>query len=191
MQTLPRSALEVIETEFFLQLLVSLLANPTSLDGSRERAQVSLCRQVGEIVFLLSRHPMFSDEPSLLAGQMLLTLVPDPLRRSVGDPHASGSKTSREDKVIRQGHVFHRGVVFLQMGADACPDFAVRWFMVVGKLIGWHCFGPTLRDANLGHAQIVPVQWGVWRAVISTVLKLHPYRLERAARLRSDRMPGK
>jgi hypothetical protein len=29
----PGSSLEVIETEFFFQLLVSLLANPSRLDG--------------------------------------------------------------------------------------------------------------------------------------------------------------
>src|SRR5215218_135256 len=96
MQALPGSALEVIETEFFFQLLVSLLANPSCLDGGRQGAQVGLCRQVGEIVFLLSRHPVFADEPSLVPGQMLLTLVPDALRRSVGDPHADSSKTSLE-----------------------------------------------------------------------------------------------
>src|SRR6516225_7319389 len=71
-QALPRSALEVIETEFFFQLLVSLLANPARLDGGRQGAQVSLGWQVGEIVFLLSRHPMFADEPSLVPRQMLL-----------------------------------------------------------------------------------------------------------------------
>src|SRR5262249_29433961 len=95
-QALPRSALEVIETEFFFQLLVSLLANPARLDGGRQGAQVSLGWQVGEIVFLLSRHPMFADEPSLVPWQMLLTLVPDPLWWSVGDPHANSSKTSLE-----------------------------------------------------------------------------------------------
>ena len=96
MKALPGSALEVIETEFFFQLLVSLLANPSRLDGGRQGAQVGLRRQVGEIVFLLSRHPVFADEPSLVPGQMLLALVPDPLRRSVGDPHADRSKTSLE-----------------------------------------------------------------------------------------------
>ena len=96
MEPLPRSALEVIETEFFFQLLVSLLANPARLDCGRQGAQVSLGWQVGEIVFLLSRHPMFADEPSLIARQMLLALVPDPLRRSIGDPHADRSKTSFE-----------------------------------------------------------------------------------------------
>jgi len=96
MQARPGSALEVIETEFFFQLLVSLLANPSRLDDSRERAQISRRRQIGEMVFPLSRHSVFADEPSLLTGQMLLTLVPDPLRRSVGNPHASSSKTSLE-----------------------------------------------------------------------------------------------
>src|SRR5918994_6595807 len=95
-QALPGSSLEVIETEFFFQLLVSLLANPPRLDGSRQGVQVRLCRQVGEIVFLLSRQPMFADEPGLVPWQMLLTLVPDPLRWSVGDPHADSSKTSLE-----------------------------------------------------------------------------------------------
>ena len=35
MKALPGSSLEVIETEFFFQLLVSLLANPSRLDGGR------------------------------------------------------------------------------------------------------------------------------------------------------------
>ena len=60
---LPGSTLEVIETEFFFQPLVSLLANPSRLDGGRQRAQADLCRQVGEIVFPLSRHPVFVDTP--------------------------------------------------------------------------------------------------------------------------------
>ena len=34
-KSVPGSALEVIETEFFFQLLVSLLANPSRLDGGR------------------------------------------------------------------------------------------------------------------------------------------------------------
>ena len=82
-KALPGSSLEVIETEFFFQLLVSLLANPSRLDGGRQGAQVRLRRQVGEIVFLLSRHPVFADEPGLLPGQMLLALVPDSLWWSV------------------------------------------------------------------------------------------------------------
>ena len=96
MKALPGSSLEVIETEFFFQLLVSLLANPSRLDGGRQGAQVGLRRQVGEIVFLLSRHPVFADEPSLIPWQMLVSLIPDPLPWSVGDPDPDSSKTSLE-----------------------------------------------------------------------------------------------
>ena len=38
MKALPRSSLEVIETEFFFQLLVSLFADPSRLDGGRQGA---------------------------------------------------------------------------------------------------------------------------------------------------------
>ena len=67
-KALPGSSLEVVKTEFFFQLLVSLLANPTCLDGGCQGAQVGLRRQVGEIVFPLSRHPVFADKPSLVPG---------------------------------------------------------------------------------------------------------------------------
>src|ERR1700751_1551727 len=95
-KSLPGPALEVIETEFLFQLLVSLLANPSCLDGGRQAAQVAHRRQVGEIVFFLPRYPVFADEPSLVAGQMLLTLVADSLWRAVGYAHADRSKTSFE-----------------------------------------------------------------------------------------------
>jgi len=95
-KALPGSSLEVIETEFFFHLLVSLLANPSRLDGGRQGAQVHLCRQVGEIVFLLSRHPVFADEPGLLAWQMLLALVPNSLWWSIRYAHTDGGETSLE-----------------------------------------------------------------------------------------------
>ena len=53
-EALPGPALEVVEAEFFLHLLVGLLANPSCLDDGRQSAQVGLGGQVGEIVFLLS-----------------------------------------------------------------------------------------------------------------------------------------
>ena len=95
-EALPGSPLEVVETQFFFQLLVSLLANPSRLDGGRQGAQVRLRWQVGEIVFLLSRHPVFADEPSLIARKMLVAFVPDPLWWSVGDPDPDSGETSLE-----------------------------------------------------------------------------------------------
>ena len=53
-KTLPGSSLEVIEAEFFFQLLMGLLADPPRLDGGGQGAQVGAGGQVGEIVFLLS-----------------------------------------------------------------------------------------------------------------------------------------
>src|SRR5215472_206097 len=93
MKALPGSSLEVVKTEFFFHLLVSLLANPTRLDGSCQGAQVDLHRQVGEIVFLLSRYPAFADQPSLVARPILLTLVPEPRILSVENLNANRSKT--------------------------------------------------------------------------------------------------
>ena len=66
MQALPGSALKVIETEFFFQLLMSLLANPSRLDGCRQGAQVG-----HEIIFFLSRRTVFADKASFLPREML------------------------------------------------------------------------------------------------------------------------
>ena len=53
-QALPGSALEVIEAEFFFHLLMGLFANPSRVDVGRQRAQVGVGRQIGEVVFPLS-----------------------------------------------------------------------------------------------------------------------------------------
>src|SRR5665811_786906 len=92
MKALPGSSLEVVETKFLFQLLMGLLADPSRLDCGGQGAQVRPRGQVGEIVFLLSRRPVFADEPGLVPWQMLLTLVPDPLRRSVRCTHSDGGK---------------------------------------------------------------------------------------------------
>ena len=53
-KTLPGSPFEVVEAKFFFQLLMRLLANPPSLDGNSQSAQIGRGRQVGEVVFLLA-----------------------------------------------------------------------------------------------------------------------------------------
>ena len=53
-QALPGSAFEVIEAEFFLHLLMGLFADPSRLDGGRQRAQAGAGRQIGEVIFPLS-----------------------------------------------------------------------------------------------------------------------------------------
>src|SRR5262249_49902121 len=85
----------MVKTEVFFHLLVSLLANPSRLGGGCEGAQGRLRPQICPIVFSPSRHPVFADEPSLVPRQMLLALIPDPLRWSVCDPHAPRPRASR------------------------------------------------------------------------------------------------
>ena len=92
-KAMPRSSFEVIKTEFFLQLLMRLFANPAGLDRSCQEAQVRPGGQVSEIVFLLARGALFADEPSLVPRQMLLTLVPNPLWGTVSRANADRSKS--------------------------------------------------------------------------------------------------
>src|SRR6266567_8136379 len=95
-KALPGSSFEVVEAEFFFQLLMGLLTDPSRLDSGGERTKVCLGGQVGEIVFLLSGRPVFANEPSLLARKMLLALVPDPLRWSVGRAHTDSGEAGFE-----------------------------------------------------------------------------------------------
>ena len=93
MKTMPGPPLEVVEAKFLFQLLMGLLADPSRLDRGSQAAQVRLGWQVGKIVFLFSRQAVLADEPSLITWKMLLTFIPYPLRRPVGDAHTDSSKS--------------------------------------------------------------------------------------------------
>ena len=77
-----------------------LLTNPSNLDDGGEHSQPCGGGQVGKIVFLLSRRAVFTDEPGLVPRQMLLTLVPDPLRWSVGRAHTHSRKAGFELSLV-------------------------------------------------------------------------------------------
>ena len=83
-EALPRSALEVVETEFLFQLLMCLFTNPSRLHGCGQGAQAGRGRQIGKVV------------PGFVARQMLLTLVPDSLWWSIGCADADSSKACLE-----------------------------------------------------------------------------------------------
>ena len=93
MKAVPRPSLEVVETEFLLQLLVTLFADPSCLDHRSQAAQIHLGGQVGKIIFLLPGRAVLADEPGFVAWQMLLTLIPYSLRGSVGGTHTDSSKS--------------------------------------------------------------------------------------------------
>ena len=92
MKAVPRPSLEVVEAKFLFQLLMSLLTDPSRLDGGSQGAQVHPGWQVGKIVFLLSRHAVLAYQPRLVSWKMLLTFVPYPLRRPVGGTNTNSGK---------------------------------------------------------------------------------------------------
>lgn len=92
-KAVPGPALEVVKSDLLFQLLMRLLADPTRFDGCSQLSQVRPGWQVGQIVLLLPRAAMLTDQPGLLAGKMLLALVLDSLWRPIGDPHANSGKT--------------------------------------------------------------------------------------------------
>ena len=53
-KSLPGSPLEVVEPKFLFQLLVGLIANPSSLDSGSQGAQIGRSGQIGKVVFLLA-----------------------------------------------------------------------------------------------------------------------------------------
>ncbi len=110
-EAVPRPALEVVETEFFLHLLVRLLADPSRLDGRREGEEIGLGGQVREIVLPLAGGAVLADDPRLFAGQVLRALVPDPLRRAVGDAGADGGDSQPAPRPVP--------ATVLELAADA------------------------------------------------------------------------
>ena len=88
-QAMPGSAFKVIEAEFFLKLLVGLLADPSRLDRGGERLEVGVGRQAGKIVFALARGATLADQPGLLARHVLHArqrAIGDRLNGGVGIP---------------------------------------------------------------------------------------------------------
>ena len=73
-QATPGSAFEVVEAEFFLELLVGLLADPSRLDRGGERLEVGVGRQVGKIVFALARGATLADGQASSPGMCCMPL---------------------------------------------------------------------------------------------------------------------
>ena len=65
----------MVEPKLLLELLVCLFTNPSCFDGSGEHRDSGIGRQVRYIVFLLSGRPPFADEPDLIAGHALHTII--------------------------------------------------------------------------------------------------------------------
>ena len=109
----PGSALEVVEAEFLLQLLVGLLAGPARLDRRRKHLEGGVSGKVGEGVLRLARRPALTDNPSravlsTLAGQVLGGPAADHLGRAVGNPDPGGSEVGGSRPFVPRRHVTFR-----------------------------------------------------------------------------------
>jgi hypothetical protein len=72
-KSLPRSPLEVIEAELFLQLLMSLLADPAGLDGTGQLLERCVGGQIAEVVFAFASGAVLAGQPYLFAGKIMAT----------------------------------------------------------------------------------------------------------------------
>src|SRR3954453_2583785 len=88
----PGAALEVVEAQLLLELLVRLLAHPARLDQRRQLLQGRVRREVREVVLSLARGPALADQPDLLAGQV--PAVPELL--ALGRAPPQGGELGRE-----------------------------------------------------------------------------------------------
>ncbi len=70
MEPEPRAALEVVEPQLVLELLMDLLAHPARRDRGGEGPQGRRGGMVGEVVRLLAGGPAFADQPGGLAGEV-------------------------------------------------------------------------------------------------------------------------
>src|SRR5258705_6391736 len=114
----------MVETEFLLQLLVRLLADPTRLDGAGERLEWRIDGQVRDIVLALAIGAAFSDQPGLLTRQVLAAHVSNALRRPVGDTHPHGSETCRQTAfraAAPAGHILPMRCGRYSDGCSAAP----------------------------------------------------------------------
>src|SRR6202167_2504683 len=73
MQPGPGAALEVIESEFLLHLLVRLLTRPASLERRRDGFERGVGRVVGQVILRLAVRSTLADEPRLVAGTVPMT----------------------------------------------------------------------------------------------------------------------
>ena len=93
MEAMPGAAFEVIEAEFFLELLVGLLADPSRLDRGCERLEAGVGRQVGKMYL---RSPEARRSPTSQASSPGMCCMPLSWMRC-GGPSAIRTRTAAKE----------------------------------------------------------------------------------------------
>jgi hypothetical protein len=110
-QALPAAALEVVEAELLLHVLVHLLANPAALDQQSQALQRGLLGLVAQVALALTGRPALAHEPSGLARQATVARNhrairhPNPERGEVGREIALGAAPPRQGPPALVGQI--------------------------------------------------------------------------------------
>ena len=84
----------MVEAEFFLELLMGLLTDPSCLDRGGELLERRIDGQVRHIVLLLPGRPSLTDEPDLVAWHALHAIVEHPVLVAIGNANATRRKAT-------------------------------------------------------------------------------------------------
>jgi len=84
----------MVEPQLLLELLMCLFTNPSCFDGSGEHRDSGIGRQVRYIVFLLSGRPPFADEPDLIAGHALHTIIEHAVLMAIRKSDTAGGEVT-------------------------------------------------------------------------------------------------
>ena len=80
----------MVEPKLLLELLVCLFTYPSSFDRGDEHLDGGIGRQVRHIVFSLSGRPPLADEPDLVAGHALHTIIEHAVLMAIRNPDTAG-----------------------------------------------------------------------------------------------------
>lgn len=87
-QPTPASALEVVQAQLVLELLMPLFAAPAALDQTRQREERGVRAVIGQVVLPLSVRPALRHQPRFIPRQVL----PHGHERPIGDSHPQRHK---------------------------------------------------------------------------------------------------
>ena len=95
----------MVEAEFFFQLLMRLLADPSGFDRGGELLETGIGRKVGHIVFSLAGRPPFADEPDFVARHALRAIIKHAVLMTVRNADAAGRERDCQEFRVRAGPV--------------------------------------------------------------------------------------
>lgn len=86
----------MVEAQFLFELLMGLLANPTGFDGGSECLEISIGRQVRDVIFAFPGRLALSDNPHFITGHSGDAFVENTVFVAISDADTPSRKAARE-----------------------------------------------------------------------------------------------